>query len=134
MDAMDEGSRVMRIVVDAMNVIGSRPDGWWRDRRGAVGRLVEQLERWARESGEMVTVVLEGPSSPPLHSDAIEVAWAPRPGPNSADGEIVRRLPEWLQQGEVTVVSSDRDLGRRARSLGARVEPASAFRERLERG
>ena len=36
-----------RWIVDAMNVIGSRPDGWWKNRRGAMVRLVEQLERWA---------------------------------------------------------------------------------------
>jgi hypothetical protein len=122
----------MRHVVDAMNVIGSRPDGWWRDRRGATERLIAQLEHWAEESGEDVVVVLEGPPSPPLGSELIEVAWAPRPGTDSADGEIVRRLPGWLEDGEVTVVSSDRDLVARARSLGAGVEPAAAFRKRLE--
>jgi predicted RNA-binding protein with PIN domain len=124
----------VRFVIDAMNVIGSRPDGWWRDRRGAIERLVEQLENWAEKNGEKVTVVLEGPPSPPLRSEVIEISWAPRPGANSADGEIVRRLPEWLDEGEVTVVSSDRDLAQRARSLGAAVEPAAAFRTRLEKG
>ena len=33
-----------RLIVDGMNVIGSRPDGWWRDRPGAMRRLVEKLE------------------------------------------------------------------------------------------
>jgi hypothetical protein len=122
----------VRFVIDAMNVIGSRPDGWWRDRRGAIERLVGQLEQWAGERDEEVTVVLEGPPSPPISSDLIEVAWAPKRGANSADAEIVRRLPGWLEEGEVTVVSSDRDLTRRARSLGAGVEPAAAFRDRLE--
>jgi hypothetical protein len=124
----------MRRVVDAMNVIGSRPDGWWRDRRGAIDRLVVQLEGWAAEAGEEVTVVLEKPPLPPIVSEEIEVAWAPRPAPNSADGEIVRRLPEWLEGEEagVVVVTSDRDLADRARSLGAEVEPASRFRRRLD--
>ncbi|MGE5857760.1 MAG: RNA-binding protein, partial [Solirubrobacterales bacterium] len=36
----------MRWLVDAMNVIGSRPDGWWKDRHAAMLRLVDQLERW----------------------------------------------------------------------------------------
>ena len=45
-----------RWLVDGMNVIGSRPDGWWRDRRGAMRRLVEDL---ARLEGD-VTVVLDG--------------------------------------------------------------------------
>jgi hypothetical protein len=40
-----------------MNVIGTRPDGWWKDRHGAMVRLVGRLERWATDSGEEVTVV-----------------------------------------------------------------------------
>lgn len=123
----------MHRVVDAMNVVGSRPDGWWRDRRGAIERLVAELDAWATDTGERVTVVLEKPPSPPIASEAIEVAWAPAPGPDSADGEIVRRLPNWLSEGgEVVVVTSDRDLAGRARSAGAEVEPASGFRRRLE--
>jgi hypothetical protein len=35
-----------RWIVDAMNVIGTRPDGWWRDRHAAMVRLVDLLERW----------------------------------------------------------------------------------------
>jgi hypothetical protein len=123
----------MRRVVDAMNVIGSRPDGWWRDRRGAIERLLAGLERWAALSGERVTVMLERPPAPPLGSELVEVAWAPRAGANSADVEILRRLADWLAEGEVIVVSSDRDLAERARALGATVEPASGFRSRLER-
>ena len=48
-----------RLVVDAMNVIGSSPTGWWRDRRGAMTRLVEELGRYAEVAGEDVTVVLD---------------------------------------------------------------------------
>jgi hypothetical protein len=123
----------MRWVIDAMNVIGSRPDGWWKDRRGAVGRLVEQVERWASGAGEPVTVVLERPPSPPIVSDTVEIAWAPHPAPNSADAEIVRLLPRELEEdSEVTVVTSDRDLADQARSLGAGVEGAASFRRRLD--
>ena len=39
----------MHRVVDAMNVIGSRPDGWWRDRAGAIERLVDRVDRWAED-------------------------------------------------------------------------------------
>ena len=116
-----------------MNVIGSRPDGWWRDRRGALERLVGKLEGWAGESGERVAVVLEQPPFPPIVSDTVEVAWASSPGANAADGEIVRRLPQWLgEETEVTVITSDRELADRVRSLGAAVEGASTFRSRLE--
>jgi len=119
-------------VIDAMNVIGCRPDGWWRDRAGAIERLAAQLDGWAAETGERVTVVLEQPPRRPLDAERLEVAWAPRPGPNSADREIVRRLDDWLAGDEAIVVTSDRDLAERARDLGAEVEPAATFRARLE--
>jgi uncharacterized protein YaiI (UPF0178 family) len=121
----------MHWVVDAMNVIGSRPDGWWRDRAGAIERLVVQLD-WGAETGERVTVVLEQPPRERLDTERLEVVWAPRPGPDSADREIVRRLDDWLASDEVIVVTSDRDLAERAHGLGAEVEPAAAFRARLE--
>jgi rRNA-processing protein FCF1 len=124
----------MRYVVDAMNVIGSRPDGWWRDRAGAIERLVAELDRWAAGVDEAVTVVLERPPADPIAVEHVEVAWAPRPGPNAADEEILRRLDGWLGEGPVTVVTSDRDLAQRARAQGAEVEPASTFRRRLDAG
>src|SRR6476660_488333 len=85
-------SRAMRWLIDGMNVIGTRPDAWWKDRHGAMVRLVDLLERWVAASGEDVTVVFEQPPSPPITSPVIEVAHAPRPRANSADDEIVRRL------------------------------------------
>jgi hypothetical protein len=120
-------------VVDAMNVIGSRPDGWWHDRIGAIEHLVARLDRWAEAHGERVTVMLEGPPRrlPPVERVAVE--WPPRAGANSADGEIVRRLPEWLAEGaEVVVVTSDRDLAARVRAAGAAVEPSRPFRDALD--
>src|ERR671922_979596 len=75
----------VRYLVDGMNVIGTRPDAWWKDRHGAMVRLVDTLERWVASSGEDVTVVFEQPPSPPISSPVIEIAYAPRPGPNSAD-------------------------------------------------
>jgi len=122
----------MHRVVDAMNVIGSRPDGWWRGRHAAIDRLVRQLDRWAAETQERLTVVLEQPPSRQLPAEQIEIAWAPQPGPNSADKEIVRHLDGWLAEGEVTVVTSDRDLAERARARGADVESATAFRARID--
>jgi predicted RNA-binding protein with PIN domain len=122
----------MHRVVDAMNVIGSRPDGWWRDRPAAIERLVAQLDDWVAETGERVTVVLEQPPRRRLDVERVELAWAPRPGPNSADREIVRCLDAWLAEDEVTIVTSDRELAERACGLGAETEPAAAFRARLE--
>lgn len=121
-----------RLLVDAMNVIGTRPDGWWKDRHGAIVRLVEQLERWTDATGEQVTVVLEREPSPPIGSEVIEIAHAPNPGPNAADDEIVRLLRDSLDPEQVRVVTSDRDLADRVRELKATVEPAASFRRRLE--
>ena len=50
----------MRWLVDGMNVIGARPDGWWRDRRGAMRSLTEELDEFAEESGDEVAVVFDG--------------------------------------------------------------------------
>jgi predicted RNA-binding protein with PIN domain len=122
----------MRWIVDAMNVIGSKPDGWWKDRHGAMVRLVDQLERWADSSGEDVTVVFEHPPNPAISSSVVEIAHAPRSGPNAADQEIVRRLRDDDHPEEVRVVTSDRALADQVRSLGAAVEPAQAFRQQIE--
>ena len=47
-------------LVDGMNVVGSRPDGWWRDRRGAMRALAERLALFAETSGDSVAVVFDG--------------------------------------------------------------------------
>src|SRR5437763_10867029 len=122
----------MRWLVDGMNVIGTRPDGWWKDRDGAMLRLVDLLERWVATSGEDVTVVFERPPSPPIRSTVVEVAHARRPRADAADDEIVRRLELEAEPARVRVVTSDRWLADRARLAGATVEPAQAFRRRLE--
>jgi uncharacterized protein YaiI (UPF0178 family) len=122
----------MHWLVDGMNVIGSRPDGWWRDRDAAMARLVERLEAWAQSTGDPVTVVFEREPKPPLGSNAVEVANAPRPGANAADHEILRRLTPDSAPADAVVVTSDRDLADRAEAAGATVEPAARFRERIE--
>jgi hypothetical protein len=124
----------MHRVVDAMNVIGSRPDGWWRDRAGAVERLLALLDEWAEGAGERVTVVLEKEPPRALAARRVVVEWASEPGRDAADREILRRLPGWLGEGEeVVLVTSDRELARQARALGAAIEPASGFRRALEK-
>jgi ribosomal protein S18 acetylase RimI-like enzyme len=124
----------LRWLVDAMNVIGSRPDGWWRDRDAAVRRLLEQLRAFAA-GGEPVTVVLDA-GDPALagRDGALEVVLAPRRGRDAADDEIARRLAVDPDPGGVRVVTSDGALAARARALGAAVEGARAFRRRLEGG
>ena len=122
----------MRWLVDGMNVIGTRPDAWWKDRHGAMVRLVDLLERWAAVSGADVTVVFEQPPSPPIRSSVIAIAHAPRPRRDSADDEIVRLLRADPEPGAIRVVTSDLWLADRAHAAGATVEPASAFRSLLE--
>jgi hypothetical protein len=110
-----------------MNVIGSRPDGWWRDRRGAMNRLIDDLVRFA-EGGARVTVVLD---SAPFEVDSgdVEVVFAPG-GPNAADDEIVRRLRAAPDPSSFTVVTSDKGLIDEIE--GAEIVSAGAFREMLD--
>ncbi len=122
----------MRWLVDGMNVIGTRPDAWWKDRDAAMLRLVDQLERWAANDDEEVTVVFERAPSPPIRSTVIVVAHAPKPKRNAADDEIVRRLHADPDPGAVRVVTSDRWLADRASAAGASVEGSDSFRTRLE--
>jgi predicted RNA-binding protein with PIN domain len=122
----------MRWYVDGMNVIGTRPDGWWRDRDAAMLRLVDLLERWAAAEGEDVVVVFERPPNPPIRSTVIEIAHAPRPRRDAADDEIVRRLRREPQTALVRVVTSDRWLADQAGALGASVHGAEMFRSMLD--
>lgn len=122
----------MRWIVDAMNVVGSRPDGWWKDRRGALTTLIGQVERWAAAGPHDVTVVLERPMSPPLRSVVIDVAYAPRAAANSADDEIVRLVGAAVAPQDITVVTSDGALAARVRAAGAMTFPAGRFRELLD--
>jgi predicted RNA-binding protein with PIN domain len=122
----------VRWLVDGMNVIGTRPDAWWKDRDAAMARLVDGLERWVARTGEDVTVVFERAPSPPLRSTVIEIAHAPRPKRDAADDEIVRRLQADANPASVLVVTSDRWLADRAGALGATVLGADSFRSRLD--
>jgi predicted RNA-binding protein with PIN domain len=118
---------VRRIIVDGMNVIGSRPDGWWRDRDGAVRRLLATLQELAATSGDDITVVLDGrplPDVPEGEHDGLCVRYATRRGRNAADDRIVELVHDDASPAELTVVTSDRELARRVRELGASVEGA----------
>jgi uncharacterized protein YaiI (UPF0178 family) len=115
--------------VDAANVIGSRPDGWWRDRDGAARRLIAAVRVWAAAEGARVTVVLDaGPAELEGERDGVTVVRAPRRGRDAADDEIVRLL---AGAPAARVVTSDAALADRARTLGAEVEGAGRFRNRL---
>jgi predicted RNA-binding protein with PIN domain len=122
----------VRWLIDGMNLIGTRPDGWWKDRDAAMLRLVDMLERWAAAEGEEAAVVFERKPSPPIRSSVIDVLHAPRPKANAADDEIVRLLRAAPDPAAVRVVTSDRWLADQAWAAGASVEGSQAFRMRLE--
>jgi predicted RNA-binding protein with PIN domain len=120
---------VTRWLVDGMNLIGSRPDGWWRDRPRAMRELVEDL----RGLGEPVTVVFDGRPFDLAESGPVEVRFASRRGRNAADDDIAQLVDEADEPQEWRVVTSDRDLGERVRARGAEVVGVGAFRKRLEK-
>jgi predicted RNA-binding protein with PIN domain len=134
-----------RWIVDGMNVIGSRPNGWWRDRPGAMRALVEELEAFAARAGEPVTVVFDG-SPFELESGSVDVMFASRRGPNAADDDIAVLVENDArghrplagqrddEPGGLSVVTSDGDLAGRVRAAGAAVVGAGEFRRRLDHG
>src|SRR5690349_2679211 len=85
-----------RTIVDGMNVIGSRPDGWWRDRDGAARRLVEELQSHGSNGEDgRYAVVFDGRPLPDLPEGVhggVLVAYARRGGPNAADDRIVEEV------------------------------------------
>lgn len=110
-----------------MNVIGSRPSGWWRDRPRAMRELVDDL----RGLDEPVTVVFDGEPFDIDTDDDVEVRFATRRGRNAADDDIVALVAETSEP--VRVVTSDSALADRVREHGAEVIGAGTFRTRLER-
>lgn len=104
------------LVIDAANVIGSRPTGWWRDRAGASHRFVEQV-REATRDGRLrppVVVVLEGDARAGAEEadvDGVRVVHATRAGDDALVAQIAA-------PGDV-LVTADRGLCERASALGA---------------
>jgi predicted RNA-binding protein with PIN domain len=118
---------VARYVVDGMNVIGSRPDGWWRDRPAAVRRLVGELAAWHGRTGDPVLAVFDGRPPPNLETpEGLELAFAP-----AADDEIVRRVAADPDPYSLVVVTSDHGLADRLEPFGAQVVGAGGFRRQL---
>jgi predicted RNA-binding protein with PIN domain len=120
-----------RWLVDASNVVGSRPDGWWRDRRGATARLLDALREFAGDEDDVVVVLDAGPAEWAGREGPLEVVIAPRRGRDAADDEIARLLDADDDPGSIRVVTSDSALAARARERGAEVVGAGAFRREL---
>jgi predicted RNA-binding protein with PIN domain len=127
---------MIRTVVDGMNVIGSRPDGWWRDRDAAARRLLRRLQQAAERSDDALTLVLDGrPPADLVEGDhgGVEVRYARRRGRDAADDRIVELVAADSDPASVRVVTSDRALADRVTALGATTEGAGAFLRRLQR-
>jgi 8-oxo-dGTP diphosphatase len=134
------------LVVDAANVVGSRPDGWWKDRAGAAARLLHALAPAVADglpagllgldadtAWPHTVVVLEGAARTAAGAEAprLEVARAA----GSGDDEIVARVESLLRNDggtPVTVATSDRGLRQRVEELGARSIGAGVLRDALD--
>jgi hypothetical protein len=101
------------VVVDGANVMGSRPDGWWRDRAGAAARLHANLAGLGGDGMEFV-LVLEGAAKAARIPAAANVRVVLADG--SGDDTIAA-----LADGETLVVTADRELRRRCEQRGAEV-------------
>ena len=109
------------LLIDAANVIGSCPTGWWRDRPGAARAFVERV-RATVEAGriaEPVVVVLEGAARGGVEAgvaNGVTVVHAS----GSGDDTLLEVAGDAASQ--VTLVSADRALCQQAMDLGADVE------------
>lgn len=101
--------------MDGANVVGSRPDGWWRDRQGAARRLHRALVEADLDYDEVV-LVLEGQArfEPETVVSPVTVVNAR----GSGDDAVVARVEE--SADAVVVVTSDRGLRERVLAGGGR--------------
>lgn len=119
------------IVVDAANVVGSVPDGWWKDRPGAAQRLLGRIAALAADGlpaaaldlPELVwypewTVVVEGRARSVAAPEGIDLVRAEGSGDDAIASEAARLVADGRT---VTVVTSDRGLAERSRDTGADV-------------
>jgi len=113
------------IVVDAANVVGSRPDGWWRDRPGAARRLLRKLAALQQHLDDTeIVVILEGAArsatSGPDAPDVGDVRVVLADG--SGDDTISAVTAETAARADnptITVVTADRGLRQRIEGTGA---------------
>ncbi|QKV92058.1 NTP pyrophosphohydrolase [Streptomyces sp. NA02950] len=126
------------VVVDAANVVGSVPDGWWRDRRGAAERLRDRLAAlavdglrqdtgvpgWATRPPLDLVLVVEGAARgvEPVEGVGVDAA------PGSGDDRIVELVAEREPDRPCLVVTADRELRKRVGALGAGVAGPRAVR------
>ena len=122
----------MMLLIDAANVVGSRPTGWWRDRPGAARAFVERVRAAAEADrfGEPVVVVLEGAARSGVEegdSDGVTVIHA------SGSGDDMLIAVATGADSPVTLVSADRALRQRAEAVGAGVASPGWLIDLLDR-
>ena len=120
-----------RWLVDGMNVIGARPDGWWRDRDGAMRRLAGELDAFARVTDQPVAVVFDGRPRE-IDAERVDVRFAARRGRDAADDDIAALAAADADPATLTVATSDARLAERVEATGARVVGAGEFRRTLD--
>jgi hypothetical protein len=118
------------LVVDGANVVGSRPDGWWKDRAGAARRLHEQL-MVADLPYDEVVLVLEGAAKAgvkPGRDGHVRTVHAR----GSGDDTIVAEAKVAAERGDqVAVVTADRVLQARVARWANTVLTPSWLLDRL---
>jgi hypothetical protein len=121
-DAASAPPPVPLLIIDGANVVGSVPDGWWRDRRAAAVRLRDRMVPYARSgvaglSGPVeLVLVVEGAARGVASVPGVRVDEAP----GSGDDRIVE-LTATAGDRPCLVVTADRELRRRVIERGAAV-------------
>ncbi|MFF7984993.1 NTP pyrophosphohydrolase [Streptomyces sp. NPDC007901] len=114
-----EDEAPLLVIVDGANVVGSRPDGWWRDRKGAAERLRDRLAEQGlpgRPTPVELVLVVEGAARGVESVPGVRVESAP----GSGDDRIVELAADDPGRPRL-VVTADRELRRRVTELGAEV-------------
>ena len=121
------------VLVDGNNVMGARPDGWWRNRAEAAQRLVAEIVPLVLGGGHAWTIVFDGPSPPGMASphECLVVVHAGHSRRDGADDRIVELLGALPDPAAALVYTSDSALRARVRALGARVSGARALLEKI---
>ena len=113
-----------RVFVDGNNVMGSRPDGWWRDRAEAARRLVAEIIPLAVGHGGAWTIVFDGKEPPrmPTSPECLVVIHTGHRRRDGADDRIVELLHERSNRVASLVYTSDAKLRTRVEALGTQVQ------------
>ena len=112
-----------RVFVDGNNVMGSRPDGWWRDRAEAARRLVAEITPLSLGHGGAWTIVFDGhePPAMPASPECLTVIHTGHRRRDGADDRIVELVRERSDRAASLVYTSDAKLRARVKALGTQV-------------